>query len=72
MLVLDVHQGKTPRLRDSLSLRSNRVLRLSDDMSMSVVHWDLALCLLLAWVICYFCIWKGIKSTGKARTLVHV
>eukprot|EP00066_Takifugu_rubripes_P022393 XP_011611659.1 PREDICTED: sodium- and chloride-dependent GABA transporter 2-like [Takifugu rubripes] len=43
----------------------NRVLRLSDDMSLSVVHWDLALCLLLAWVICYFCIWKGIKSTGK-------
>ncbi|KAI1882540.1 hypothetical protein AGOR_G00251800 [Albula goreensis] len=29
------------------------------------VRWDLALCLLLAWVICYFCIWKGIKSTGK-------
>uniref|UniRef100_A0A7N6AG43 Transporter n=1 Tax=Anabas testudineus TaxID=64144 RepID=A0A7N6AG43_ANATE len=43
----------------------NRVLRLSDDLSLGKVHWDLALCLLLAWVICYFCIWKGIKSTGK-------
>ncbi|XP_070709608.1 sodium- and chloride-dependent GABA transporter 2-like [Pempheris klunzingeri] len=43
-----------------------RVLRMSEDMSIGVVHWDLALCLLLAWVICYFCIWKGIKSTGKA------
>uniref|UniRef100_A0A674NFH5 Transporter n=1 Tax=Takifugu rubripes TaxID=31033 RepID=A0A674NFH5_TAKRU len=27
--------------------------------------WDLALCLLFVWVICFFCIWKGVKSTGK-------
>uniref|UniRef100_A0AAQ5X3U7 Transporter n=1 Tax=Amphiprion ocellaris TaxID=80972 RepID=A0AAQ5X3U7_AMPOC len=51
-------------LHASLLLR-HRVLRMSDDMSLSKVHWDLALCLLLAWVICYFCIWKGIKCTGK-------
>ncbi|XP_061474412.1 sodium- and chloride-dependent taurine transporter isoform X2 [Rhineura floridana] len=30
-----------------------------------VLKWDLALCLLLVWVICFFCIWKGVKSTGK-------
>ncbi|XP_007500337.1 sodium- and chloride-dependent taurine transporter isoform X2 [Monodelphis domestica] len=29
------------------------------------LKWDLALCLLLVWIICFFCIWKGIKSTGK-------
>lgn len=29
------------------------------------VKWDLALCLLFVWVICFFCIWKGVKSTGK-------
>ncbi|KAK6474043.1 sodium- and chloride-dependent taurine transporter-like isoform X1 [Huso huso] len=34
-----------------------------DDMG--VVKWDLALCLLAVWVICFFCIWKGVKSTGK-------
>ncbi|XP_049589297.1 sodium- and chloride-dependent GABA transporter 2 isoform X1 [Syngnathus scovelli] len=28
-------------------------------------RWELALCLLLSWVICYFCVWKGVKSTGK-------
>ncbi|XP_034018978.1 sodium- and chloride-dependent betaine transporter-like [Thalassophryne amazonica] len=43
----------------------HRVLRMSHDTSLGKVQWDLALCLLLAWVICYFCIWKGIKSTGK-------
>ncbi|XP_071350127.1 sodium- and chloride-dependent GABA transporter 2-like [Trachinotus anak] len=29
------------------------------------MRWELALCLLLSWVICYFCVWKGVKSTGK-------
>uniref|UniRef100_UPI0037E8BD93 sodium- and chloride-dependent betaine transporter-like n=1 Tax=Semicossyphus pulcher TaxID=241346 RepID=UPI0037E8BD93 len=44
---------------------TNRVLRMSDDMSLGKVHWDLALCLLIAWVVCYFCVFKGIRSTGK-------
>ncbi|KAK1800930.1 hypothetical protein P4O66_004691 [Electrophorus voltai] len=29
------------------------------------LKWELALCLLAVWVICFFCIWKGVKSTGK-------
>ncbi|XP_060898922.1 sodium- and chloride-dependent GABA transporter 2-like isoform X2 [Labrus mixtus] len=32
---------------------------------MGHIRWELALCLLLSWVICYFCVWKGVKSTGK-------
>lgn len=43
-----------------------RVLKISSGIEhMGKLRWELALCLLVAWIICYFCIWKGPKSTGK-------
>lgn len=36
------------------------------------LKWDLALCLLAVWVICFFCIWKGVKSTGKVSSLQNI
>ncbi|KAK0156254.1 Sodium- and chloride-dependent GABA transporter 2 [Merluccius polli] len=29
------------------------------------IRWEMLLCALALWVICYFCIWKGVRSTGK-------
>lgn len=45
-----------------------KVLQLSSGVGTpGAVKWDLALCLLLAWIIVYFCIWKGIKTSGKVK-----
>uniref|UniRef100_A0A8C7W2U2 Transporter n=1 Tax=Oncorhynchus mykiss TaxID=8022 RepID=A0A8C7W2U2_ONCMY len=51
----------------TFSPHRRRVLRISDGIeSLGGIRWELALCLLLSWAICYFCIWKGVRSTGKA------
>jgi len=43
-----------------------RVLKIGNALDEpGTVNWDLALCLLLAWIICYLCVFKGVKSTGK-------
>uniref|UniRef100_A0A674ND66 Transporter n=1 Tax=Takifugu rubripes TaxID=31033 RepID=A0A674ND66_TAKRU len=43
-----------------------RVLRLSSGIEeIGHIHWDLALCLLLAWILCFLCIANGVKLTGK-------
>uniref|UniRef100_A0A3B3X6S5 Transporter n=1 Tax=Poecilia mexicana TaxID=48701 RepID=A0A3B3X6S5_9TELE len=43
-----------------------RVLGISKGIKeIGSLRWELVLCLLLAWIICYFCVWKGVRSTGK-------
>lgn len=34
--------------------------------------WDLVLCLMLAWIVCFFCLIKGIKSTGKVTAVLEL
>ncbi|XDV29500.1 hypothetical protein PO909_032619, partial [Leuciscus waleckii] len=43
-----------------------RVLALSGGIEeIGKINWEILLCLIAMWIICYFCIWKGVKSTGK-------
>ena len=54
-------------------LISYRVLRLSDGLGEpGAVNWDLALCLLLAWILCFVCIVKGVKISGKVFNCAFV
>ena len=49
---------------------SLKMLGLSAGISdLTTVRWELAGCLLLAWVIVYCALWKGVKSIGKVTTL---
>ncbi|XP_064620262.1 sodium-dependent proline transporter-like isoform X2 [Lineus longissimus] len=42
------------------------VLQLSDGIDhVGVIRWQLALCLLLSWIIVFACLAKGVKSSGK-------
>ncbi|XP_073447917.1 sodium- and chloride-dependent creatine transporter 1-like [Aquarana catesbeiana] len=44
----------------------NKVLQLSGGLDEpGQLNWQMILCLLATWIIVYFCIWKGVKSTGK-------
>lgn len=45
----------------------NRVLQVTDDLgNTGGMQWELVGTLALSWIICYGCIWKGVKSTGKS------
>ncbi|XP_054628891.1 sodium- and chloride-dependent creatine transporter 1-like isoform X1 [Dunckerocampus dactyliophorus] len=43
-----------------------KVLRLSGGLhEPGNISYEMVLCLLATWIIVYFCMWKGVKSTGK-------
>uniref|UniRef100_A0A8C6L723 Transporter n=1 Tax=Nothobranchius furzeri TaxID=105023 RepID=A0A8C6L723_NOTFU len=50
----------------SASPSRRKVLRLSAGLhEPGVMSYEMVLCLMATWVIVYFCMWKGVKSTGK-------
>ena len=50
---------------------SNYVLDISEGIhDLGPVRWQLALCLLAAWVLVCLCLIKGIKSQGKVSAVV--
>uniref|UniRef100_A0A3P8WU48 Transporter n=1 Tax=Cynoglossus semilaevis TaxID=244447 RepID=A0A3P8WU48_CYNSE len=44
----------------------NKVLDISSGLDQpGHLKWELVLCLIFVWLIVYFCVWKGVKTTGK-------
>uniref|UniRef100_A0AC11EI23 Uncharacterized protein n=1 Tax=Ovis aries TaxID=9940 RepID=A0AC11EI23_SHEEP len=62
-----VHEGRQhQRLEYLPPVQRNKVLRLSGGLEVpGALNWEVTLCLLTCWVLVYFCVWKGVKSTGK-------
>ena len=55
-----------PVILISSSLLSRHILQISDSISdMGSVSWQIVLCLVLAWIIVYLCLFKGVASSGK-------
>lgn len=45
-----------------------KVLRLSGGLhEPGDISYEMVLCLIATWIIVYFCMWKGVKSTGKVN-----
>ncbi|XP_039858695.1 sodium- and chloride-dependent GABA transporter 2-like [Simochromis diagramma] len=60
---MTIHENATSPVRE---FWERRVLNITGSINeLGNIRWELALCLLLSWIICYFCVWKGVKSTGK-------
>jgi hypothetical protein len=48
--------------------RSRAILELHRSAGLhdlGAIKWDMALCLLAVYLICYFSLWKGISTSGK-------
>jgi len=63
------NNSKTP----SEEFFKRKLLDQSDSMEdFGLPKWDLILLTLLVWILIYFSIWKGVKSTGKVCLLLCI
>lgn len=63
------NNSKTP----SEEFFKNKLLNQSNSMDdFGYPKWDLVLLVLLVWIIIYFSIWKGVKSTGKVNFILFI
>lgn len=37
--------------------------------ALGAIKWDMGLCLLAVYIICYFSLWKGISTSGKVNDI---
>ncbi|XP_077573589.1 sodium- and chloride-dependent creatine transporter 1 [Stigmatopora nigra] len=67
MLLRNNSCGETEGMRSPvIEFWERKVLRLSGGLDEpGDISYEMVLCLLATWVIVYFCMWKGVKSTGK-------
>ncbi|XP_057188990.1 sodium- and chloride-dependent GABA transporter 2-like [Triplophysa rosa] len=60
------HTARMNSISAATEFWERRVLVLSGGIEqMGTINWKIVLCLIPMWITCYFCIWKGVKSTGK-------
>ena len=67
---MSVEHGKVTREHSGLVSHSRYVLHIQGSQGIGSpghIRWNLCLCLLLAWVIVFLCILKGVKSSGKVK-----
>ena len=44
----------------------NYILQITDSIGdAGSIRWEILVCLIAAWIAVYFCMWKGVKSSGK-------
>uniref|UniRef100_A0A3Q1BFG1 Transporter n=1 Tax=Amphiprion ocellaris TaxID=80972 RepID=A0A3Q1BFG1_AMPOC len=62
MTCAELADGRSP----IIEFWENKVLNISSGLDEpGNLNWELMLCLMAVWVLVYFCVWKGVKSTGK-------
>ncbi len=40
--------------------------------NVGIIKWELALCLLAVYLVCYFSLWKGISTSGKVKLILYL